>query len=151
MIDTLREAPFGQLVRLVTGNRFFKYPEELDSFQCPACYRGGDTAAYSNEKRQSEAMTDSSFAKEEIPTQSPVTQTEPVEAVDLEKIETGSTSGYSDSARVNRTATLALERTQTFALTAERFAAEQAVAAERTKSRPILATRTADNTILVDW
>ena len=32
---SLRETPFGQLTRLITGNRFFKYPEEVPGFLLP--------------------------------------------------------------------------------------------------------------------
>lgn len=35
MADTFQEAPFGQLVRLLTRNKFFKYPEEDPNFQLP--------------------------------------------------------------------------------------------------------------------
>ena len=31
-MDTIREAPFGQFLRLITGNRVLKYPEELPGF-----------------------------------------------------------------------------------------------------------------------
>jgi DHA1 family multidrug resistance protein-like MFS transporter len=35
---TIRDAPFGKLLRYVTNNRILKYPEELDDFQCPHGY-----------------------------------------------------------------------------------------------------------------
>ncbi|KAK0388633.1 hypothetical protein NLU13_4876 [Sarocladium strictum] len=36
MIDAIRDAPFGQIVRFVTKAKYFKYPEEKDGFQLPA-------------------------------------------------------------------------------------------------------------------
>lgn len=38
MADIFREAPFGQLVRIIFGNRFFRYPEERGNFHCPHSY-----------------------------------------------------------------------------------------------------------------
>ncbi|KAI4618706.1 hypothetical protein J4E80_005308 [Alternaria sp. BMP 0032] len=36
--EIVRDAPFGQLVRYATRNRFFKYPEELPGFEIPSAY-----------------------------------------------------------------------------------------------------------------
>lgn len=47
MQGVIRDAPFGQLVRYVTRNRFFKYPEELAGFECPETYKVG----YEEEKQ----------------------------------------------------------------------------------------------------
>jgi DHA1 family multidrug resistance protein-like MFS transporter len=152
MADLLREAPFGQLVRLLTGNKFFKYPEEKPEFTCPSSYKDGSQPHPEKiaEKKDESAEAlkdvgaDESPELNKIPTQQ--------EEVDLEKAETRSTgisSGGSND--FNRTATLGLQRTQTVPFTAERFAVEQALAVEKTKSRPILPARTADNTILADW
>lgn len=41
MQEIIRDAPFGQLVRYVTHNRVFKYPEELPGFECPETYKVG--------------------------------------------------------------------------------------------------------------
>jgi MFS transporter, DHA1 family, multidrug resistance protein len=38
-MDIIRDAPIGQLIRLLTRNRVLKYPEELGDFQCPHCYK----------------------------------------------------------------------------------------------------------------
>ncbi|KAH8669166.1 benomyl/methotrexate resistance protein [Xylariales sp. PMI_506] len=37
-MDLIRDAPLGQLIRYVSGNRLLRYPEELDSFRLPPCY-----------------------------------------------------------------------------------------------------------------
>ena len=39
MYDLLRETPFGQTVRLLSGNKLFKYPEEEDDFQMPSAIK----------------------------------------------------------------------------------------------------------------
>ncbi|KAI9833558.1 MAG: hypothetical protein M1826_007172 [Phylliscum demangeonii] len=38
MTDLLRDAPLGQILRYVTGNRILRYPEEQPGFQVPAAY-----------------------------------------------------------------------------------------------------------------
>jgi DHA1 family multidrug resistance protein-like MFS transporter len=39
MNEVIRDAPFGQLLRYITRNRIFKYPEELSDFECPPAYQ----------------------------------------------------------------------------------------------------------------
>jgi MFS transporter, DHA1 family, multidrug resistance protein len=36
--DTVRDAPLGQILRFVTNNRLFKYPEERPDFELPAAW-----------------------------------------------------------------------------------------------------------------
>lgn len=38
MADLIREAPLGQFIRLITGNKYFKYPEEEVDFVIPIQY-----------------------------------------------------------------------------------------------------------------
>jgi DHA1 family multidrug resistance protein-like MFS transporter len=38
VMDTIRDAPFGQLVRWINGNRVFLYPEERPDFPSPEAY-----------------------------------------------------------------------------------------------------------------
>lgn len=40
MLDIVRDAPFGQLARFLTGNKVFLYHEEEKDFQCRHCYIG---------------------------------------------------------------------------------------------------------------
>jgi MFS transporter, DHA1 family, multidrug resistance protein len=35
MLDTIRDAPLGQALRWVTGNRVLLYPDELEGFEPP--------------------------------------------------------------------------------------------------------------------
>jgi DHA1 family multidrug resistance protein-like MFS transporter len=147
-MDIFREAPFGQLVRLITGNKVFKYPEELDDFTCPSTYNNGGRGS---EKAGVEEKSKAGSLKDDSPENVPDLTKVPTqrEEVDLEKAETSSSSG--ESTGFDRTATLGLQRTQTLPFSADRLAIEQALAVEKTKSRPIIPARTADNTILADW
>jgi DHA1 family multidrug resistance protein-like MFS transporter len=43
MNELIRDAPFGQLLRYITRNRIFKYPEELSNFECPPAYQSAPT------------------------------------------------------------------------------------------------------------
>ncbi|KAI9883382.1 MAG: hypothetical protein M1823_004850 [Watsoniomyces obsoletus] len=38
MADLIRDAPLGQVIRFITGNRSLLYPEERPDFQLPSCY-----------------------------------------------------------------------------------------------------------------
>lgn len=38
MLDTLRDAPLGQIIRYVTGDRVLLYPEERPDFELPKSY-----------------------------------------------------------------------------------------------------------------
>ncbi|KAI9892871.1 MAG: hypothetical protein M1814_001030 [Vezdaea aestivalis] len=134
--DIVREAPFGQAVRFFTGNRFFKYPEELDGFEVPKCYdataeKEADIAGLSEKSKSTRAPSQSDDG--DNPGLIPV-NTHRESDVDVE-----------------RRASAALTRTNTIPYTEERFEAEQAAGLEKTKSSPIKAQKTSDGTILVDW
>ncbi|KAK5716867.1 hypothetical protein LTR17_016318 [Elasticomyces elasticus] len=45
LADLIRDAPVGQLLRYVTGNRVFLYPEEKADFDMPGCYASPDVGA----------------------------------------------------------------------------------------------------------
>ncbi|RMY52973.1 hypothetical protein D0863_14095 [Hortaea werneckii] len=42
MADLFRDAPIGQIIRYITGNRVLQYPEERPDFQCPHGYTPHD-------------------------------------------------------------------------------------------------------------
>ena len=146
MADLFREAPFGQLVRFLSGNRLFRYPEEKEDFRCPHCYQH-----------------DNSLPSEKIIEQSSDSETHDAGLVEatrtatygtklhLEKTATSSDPGSEDSQGNEPVQALGLQRTQTLPFSSERFDIERRLEVERIKSRPILPARTADGTILVDW
>ena len=41
MLDIIRDAPIGQIIRYVSGNRVLLYPEERPDFVCPKSYNSG--------------------------------------------------------------------------------------------------------------
>ena len=145
MSDLMREAPFGQLVRLLTRNKFFQYPEEKPDFHCPTCYtaegasapkdfpnQDSDSNEVKNEKIE-EKDDEEGAAASHVPTRSESIVTQDPET-DLE-----------------RQPTLGLQRTQTLPFSPARLEVEQELAAEKTKSRPIVPTKTANGLTLVDW
>ena len=146
-MDTIREAPFGQLVRLLTRNKYFQYPEEKPDFKCPTSYQEDEKTA-SAETVTSDATVLEKEVSPSVQTNTPdaLTRVPTAEDIDLEK---GSQS--SDDSSLSRPATLGLTRTQTLPYTEARLELEQRLAIEKTKSKPIVPTRTSDGTILVDW
>jgi DHA1 family multidrug resistance protein-like MFS transporter len=135
MKDIIREAPLGQLIRFATKNRYFKYPEEIAGFQVPSCY-------CENAKEKLEG-SDSSPPSEKA-TELPIDRNPHDD--ELANIET-----HRESTDIEHHASLIKSRTKTQPFSEDRFEVEQELAVERTKTRPIIAEKTSDGTILVDW
>lgn len=134
MADLIREAPFGQLVRLITGNRVFQYPEEKPDFQCPSSYKGGDKkhhhthhlgemTAGTNGLAEIKETNESGASGIDRTPQEPSVEA-PVEPA-IEKMESNieklnsNNSDNSSASDIERTATLGLQRTQTVPYTPE--------------------------------
>lgn len=122
MADLIREAPLGHLLRLLTGNRLFQYPEERSDFVLPPQY----AAQINGEEEKKQPIT-------RLPTSTSTSSSD--EATDLEGL------------GVSRTKS----RAETMPYSNERFEAEQQLALERTKTIPIVPKKTTDGIILVDW
>lgn len=146
MADIFREAPFGQLVRILSGNRFFLYPEERKDFHCPHCYHVDATLALDKIAEQSSDSETNDVGS--IKASRTATQDT---KLDLEKSATSSDPDVEDGQEQEPAQALGLQRTQTLPYTNERLEIEKRLQVEKTKSRPILPARTADGTILVDW
>lgn len=146
MADLFREAPFGQLVRILSGNRYFRYPEEKEDFHCPHCYHAD--ASLPSDK----AVEQSSDSETNDVGSVNVTRTATSEPrLDLEKSATSSDPDWEGNQGQEPARAPGLERTRTLPYTNERLEIEKRLEVERTKSRPILPARTADGTVLVDW
>lgn len=128
MADTIRDAPVGQMIRWATGNKYFRYPEEKPGFELPTTYTA---AMNSSEKHPS-------------PVPSPTSSNTPAT---MERIATKTSQDDLKALSLIRTKTR--EETQNFS--EERLEIDQELALERTKTIPILPTKTADGNILVDW
>jgi len=137
MSDLMREAPIGQLLRFVTKNKIFKYPEELPSFQLPETY---NTMLNEHSDEKSAGSRSGSEAPEKTERDMPElkrhTTTRSIRSGDLE-----------NSAALTRTKT----REETMPYSEERLEVEQELAIERTKTLPIVPQKTSDGNILVDW
>lgn len=130
MSDLVREAPVGQIIRWVTGNKVLQYPEERPDFQLPTSY----TRALNNEK----------------PLERPSSSGSSHRSATLERVTTKTShDGGEDleAASLSRTKS----RAETAPFSEERLEVEERLSLERTKSLPIVPTKTADGSILVDW
>jgi DHA1 family multidrug resistance protein-like MFS transporter len=136
MRDTLREAPFGQLVRYITRNRYFQYPEEMDGFEIPEGYGTGSGTQTPETEKEAESLEGRNSIREKLE------QPNSSEA-DLEQQFTRPST--------LRRRSLNLQRTETLPWTNERLQVERSLELEKTLSRPIAPTKTADGVILVDW
>jgi MFS transporter, DHA1 family, multidrug resistance protein len=158
-METIRDAPLGQVIRFLTKNKVFKYPEEEDNFECPQSY-SSDLA---------KASIDSTPAEEKsslpLPTDSQRNDVEKANPeAPLSRASSSSSSSNSiasaeravtrhDTQAANMRAALTRTRTResTRAYTRERYEVEQEEAIEKKQTRPIEPMKTADGDILVDW
>jgi DHA1 family multidrug resistance protein-like MFS transporter len=142
MKDIVRDAFFGQIVRLISGNTIFQYPEERPDFKCPNSYKSITPTSESlvaESKRQSTAIATDDEKKVlsgATPSSDP---------------QTNEQNDSSEHLPLDRRPTLLRCVTQTLPYTEERLQLEAELAIERTKSRAILPQQTADGIILVDW
>lgn len=132
MSDLIRDAPFGQLVRYLSGNRFFKYPEERPDFVLPEAYI--DSAI--REKYLPNA------AEEKAPSKN---------AKDIEHGTTDSSSSSDDEIVRVKSAASHIQRSHSNPASPDRIEADIELAMHKTVSKPIAPTRTQDGIVLVDW
>jgi DHA1 family multidrug resistance protein-like MFS transporter len=148
MKELIRESALGQIIRLVSGTRLLRYPEEEPDFQIPF-------ERMTHEKKLSEINKEIDV-QSEAPS-SGVEEHEAMEKVetaqdrnqnfDIEKRETNlSRAGLEKLSSVK-----SISRTQTIPFTRERFEADQILAAQRTLSLPIEPVITSTGQILVTW
>jgi DHA1 family multidrug resistance protein-like MFS transporter len=129
MLDIIREAPLGQAIRLLSGNRFLKYPEEQDGFEVPSLYLDPLGHTKSEQSGSSHSISGGTESPRLAPITTPILDSE-LEALGLTKSKTQAASGPYGN---------------------ERLEAELQLAIERTKSIAIIPQKTADGVILVDW
>lgn len=125
MSDLLREAPLGQLIRLITRNKVLQYPEERADFVLPAEY----SVHCTGKEAKSRLGSDTSAT-----TPSDPEKNDPI-----------------DDTHTATTLTRTKSRAATLPYTEERLEIEAELALQRTVTRPIAPQKTADGTILVDW
>ncbi|KIV81697.1 hypothetical protein, variant [Exophiala sideris] len=66
MLDTIRDAPLGQLIRLITRNKFLLHPEERKGFQFPKLVTGEPINQTSGETTERAATIDEDAAPVEL-------------------------------------------------------------------------------------
>ena len=145
MEGVVRDSIFGQLVRLLSRNRYFVYPEENPDFVLPW---KSNYAAEKNEETQRQqpnhAISNNFNSGESEP-----------EHNNLRSALTKSTTAQSHASHVTagRTSTISRHRSREDAIqfTRERFEIEQEGDLERRESLVIVPQRTSDGVILVDW
>ncbi|KAH7109105.1 multidrug transporter [Dendryphion nanum] len=147
MYRIIRDAPFGQLSRFITGNRVFKYPEELPDFQCPHGYI--DELSANNDKKTETQHEDAALAESTEVSNEAVEEIATPLSTDVEKAEPNSSDD--ESLKPVKTTNSTMHRTSTLPWTPERLRADEILALEKAKSRPIEPLRTLEDTILVDW
>lgn len=119
MSDLFRESTIGQIIRYLSGNKYFQYPEERPDFELPEAYNTALNSSNLKEK-PSNSDTDSN--------QPPIANRDPEAALTRTK-----------------------SRESTRQWTPDRANVERELSLERTKSVPVVPTKTSDGTILVDW
>ena len=133
MTDLIREAPLGQLIRLITRNKVLQYPEEKPDFELPSTYRDVIEGKNSSPGSRSGSLATPPETEKEIEKQ--LSLPDRNATTDLE------------AATLTRTKS----RTATAPFSDERFEVENELALERTKTTPIAPQKTSDGNILVDW
>ncbi|KAF5521053.1 Transporter mfs1 [Colletotrichum aenigma] len=140
MANLIIDAPVGQLIRLLTGTKFLRYPEEEPDFQLPQQWL--DVMNSSDEKdvtaQATPAVTSPAPASSSASSHSDEENT-------LSKEKTADAGPYGVGATRTRS------REETAPYSQERLEVDEAHDIERTKSIPIAPKKTKDGAILVDW
>lgn len=173
LTELVRDAPIGQLIRLITRNRVLLYAEERPGFQCPSCYSEPEVAGKAHRPAHlSHTSTDTGLANvhgEKDATDVEKQGMEPVEepqatgisrptllSMPTQRSDLEHTFTREDLHKLETTRS-ALERVGTrgtilhIKTMAELEAAFIAAAMPKEPSRPIIPQRTIQGDILVDW
>lgn len=130
MSDLIREAPLGQLLRLITRNRYFRYPEEMPGFELPLQY----SIHLQNDEKATVAVNAMSNAHSNTASTDASATSTRIDA-ELESL------GMSKTKSRQYSTPFSLERAKT----------EERLGIERTRSIPIIPQQTSDGVVLVDW
>ncbi|KAL8945582.1 MAG: hypothetical protein Q9222_007891, partial [Ikaeria aurantiellina] len=141
MTDLIRDAPAGQIIRYLTGNKYLQYPEEKPDFQLPEAYNTALNSSSSPIKeKKSREDTDTSDT-DASPSPAPLERKKTTDTVN--------SANSRDDLEAALTRTKSRENTQQW--TEERLEIEQQLSLEKTKSMPVAPTKTSDGSVLVDW
>ncbi|CAM1511189.1 Fc.00g087020.m01.CDS01 [Cosmosporella sp. VM-42] len=157
MADIIRDAPLGQLIRFVTRNKYFQYPEEKADFKLPDVWvqllNNPDAIVDEN---LTTSNTNNNTDNEETIVSSASSTVAGGDNGDNEKPISKEKENLSDDNSpepAHRNVHLHRTRSpsETQAYTIERLEADEHHDMEKVKSIPIVPKRTKDGAILVDW
>jgi len=135
-MDTLRESAFGQIIRLVSRRKLFRYPEEEPGFEVPF------------ERALKEEAEESDIDSGPTALQDQANATQFSTAVDVEKAE----ANHSSDANTGRpTLVKSQSRLQGGSNPSERLEIERELEIQRTLSAPIQPVVTSSGQVLVTW
>ncbi|QPC78656.1 hypothetical protein HYE68_009408 [Fusarium pseudograminearum] len=150
MSDIIRDAPLGQLIRFVTRNKYFQYPEEKPDFKLPDAWDTvinnpnviiDESPANNNNALLTGTALASSASSTVAATEDPKIKSETdKETEDVER---------ADSVPVRLHRSRSPQETQAY--TIDRLEADEEHDVEKVKSIPVVPKRTKDGHILVDW
>jgi DHA1 family multidrug resistance protein-like MFS transporter len=149
MAELFRESPVGQIIRFITKNKFLKYSEEKDGFQCPSSYARRSTPTSDSSKMPDIAE------KLEDPT-SPESLASPATLADsdlMNEASKTSTRNSLDAEALRRlTSRVDMEKVTTRRDLERAYTdATQRGSLKRGPTQPIIPEKTADGIVLVDW
>jgi DHA1 family multidrug resistance protein-like MFS transporter len=154
MSDLIRDAPLGQLIRFITRNKYFQYPEEKPDFKLPDAWDTVlnnpnviiDESPAANNTLLTGTGLASSASSTVAATEDPKTKGETEEGEtekETEDIE------RADAVPVRLHRSRSPQETQAY--TIDRLEADEEHDVEKVKSIPVVPKRTKDGHILVDW
>lgn len=147
MAALIREAPLGQLIRFVTRNKFFQYPEEKDGFELPEPWvillNNPDAVVLEDGQintTNNNTVVGSSASS--VTAEDPDGKPKPKKEHDKEE-------QVEDGGRIQLHRTRSAN--ETHAYTVDRLQVDEQHELEKVKSIPVVPKRTKDGAILVDW
>ncbi|KAF4989458.1 hypothetical protein FDECE_14713 [Fusarium decemcellulare] len=153
MADLIREAPLGQLIRFVTRNRYFQYPEEKADFKLPDPWIllmnnpdaiiDEDNPNATNTNITAPVSSASSTVADDPDSDSKARPTKPEHDEDPER------ASRPDGPPLRLHRTRSAQETQAY--TIDRLQADEEHDIEKVQSIPIVPKKTKDGAILVDW
>lgn len=147
--EVIQDSPLGQVIRFISHNKFFTFPEDDPNFKIPWEIASASEKEKEIEVSQHASRTSSiNITPEIFQTPQSLATREDVEAHGLSTIPTSHSAARS---HIGVVTTRTITRERTLPYSRERFEVEQAEAIERKQSSVIAPQRTADGVILVDW
>lgn len=140
-MSTVRDSAFGGIVRLITRNKYFQYPEEKADFQLPEPW----IQLMNNEEPSQPATFDS------VPTSSSESSVSDDEEKQADQREEDAQPYQKPGQKSNLDLQRSKSREETTPYTADRLEVDERHELEKTKSIPIVPRKTKDGAILVDW